>query len=430
MDDTPRRRRRPPQPPIEPQPEPAPEAPARRRRPPQPASQAQPVRKKQKKRKKKSTRRRRLNRLKRRVCRGAKRLAAAVGQGTVALLARTGRFLRRQMHSDALSPQQNAMASLAALAVVLMLIGGGGLLSWNAQTRRTERTNEELLSRYELGQQLAFSQKITPAPLEGSGLSDVVVMAPTATPAPTAAPTPADDQPTPRPTATPRPVYQTIGTQVRTALTPLYEINSDLVGWLSIPGVIDLPVVYRNNVYYETHDFYGREDKAGTLFLDKNHPLRSTTQNLLIHGHNMRDGTMFGRLLQYETNLSYVKDHGIIHFDTIYEEQTYVVFAVMIASFNSSSSRYFDYYTHATFASETEFTNYVYAVRARSLYSIPVDVRADDALLTLSTCLDDDRLVILARRLRDGHIIEQGTHKELLDKGGFYAKLYQSQFAQ
>lgn len=412
MDDTPRRRRRPPQPPIEPQPEPAPEAPARRRRPPQPASQAQPVRKKQKKRKKKSARRRRLNRLKRRVCRGAKRLAAAVGQGTVALLARTGRFLLRQMHSDALSPQQNAMASLAALAVVLMLIGGGGLLSWNAQTRRTERTNEELLSRYELGQQLAFSQKITPAPLEGSGLSDVVVMAPTATPAPTAAPTPADDQPTPRPTATPRPVYQTIGTQVRTALTPLYEINSDLVGWLSIPGVIDLPVVYRNNVYYETHDFYGREDKAGTLFLDKNHPLRSTTQNLLIHGHNMRDGTMFGRLLQYETNLSYVKDHGIIHFDTIYEEQTYVVFAVMIASFNSSSSRYFDFYTHATFASETEFTNYVYAVRARSLYSIPVDVRADDALLTLSTCLDDDRLVILARRLRDGET-EAGLRAQL-----------------
>ena len=412
MDDTPRRRRRLPQPPIEPQPEPAPEAPARRRRPPQPASQAQPVRKKQKKRKKKSARRRRLNRLKRRVCRGAKRLAAAVGQGTVALLARTGRFLRRQMHSDALSPQQNAMASLAALAVVLILIGGGGLLSWNAQTRRTERTNEELLSHYELGQQLAFSQKITPAPLEGSGLSDVVVMAPTATPAPTAAPTPADDQPTPRPTATPRPVYQTIGTQVRTALTPLYEINSDLVGWLSIPGVIDLPVVYRNNVYYETHDFYGREDKAGTLFLDKNHPLRPTTQNMLIHGHNMRDGTMFGRLLQYETNLSYVKDHGIIHFDTIYEEQTYVVFAVMIASFNSSSSRYFDFYTHATFASETEFTNYVYAVRARSLYSIPVDVRADDALLTLSTCLDDDRLVILARRLRDGET-EAGLRAQL-----------------
>ena len=184
------------------------------------------------------------------------------------------------------------------------------------------------------------------------------------------------------------------------------------LGWLSIPGVIDLPVVYRNNVYYETHDFYGREDKAGTLFLDKNHPLRSTTQNLLIHGHNMRDGTMFGRLLQYETNLSYVKDHGIIHFDTIYEEQTYVVFAVMIASFNSSSSRYFDFYTHATFASETEFTNYVYAVRARSLYSIPVDVRADDALLTLSTCLDDDRLVILARRLRDGET-EAGLRAQL-----------------
>ena len=49
---------------------------------------------------------------------------------------------------------------------------------------------------------------------------------------------------------------------------------------------------------------------------------------------------------------------------------------------------------------------------ARSLYSIPVDVRADDALLTLSTCLDDDRLVILARRLRDGET-EAGLRAQL-----------------
>jgi ATP-binding cassette subfamily B protein len=30
--------------------------------------------------------------------------------------------------------------------------------------------------------------------------------------------------------------------------------------------------------------------------------------------------------------------------------------------------------------------------------------------------------------MKDGHVIEQGDHKTLLQKGGFYAELYNSQF--
>ena len=44
----------------------------------------------------------------------------------------------------------------------------------------------------------------------------------------------------------------------------------------------------------------------------------------------------------------------------------------------------------------------------------------------LSTIKSADVILVM----RDGHIVEQGTHKELLGQGGFYAKLYQSQFAQ
>ena len=42
----------------------------------------------------------------------------------------------------------------------------------------------------------------------------------------------------------------------------------------------------------------------------------------------------------------------------------------------------------------------------------------------LSTIRDADVILVM----RDGHIVEQGNHESLLEKGGFYAQLYNSQF--
>ena len=44
----------------------------------------------------------------------------------------------------------------------------------------------------------------------------------------------------------------------------------------------------------------------------------------------------------------------------------------------------------------------------------------------LSTIKNSDLILVL----KDGDVIESGTHQELLDKGGFYAELYNSQFEQ
>ena len=43
----------------------------------------------------------------------------------------------------------------------------------------------------------------------------------------------------------------------------------------------------------------------------------------------------------------------------------------------------------------------------------------------LSTVQNADKILVM----NDGAIVESGKHEELLEKGGFYAKIYMSQFA-
>ena len=179
----------------------------------------------------------------------------------------------------------------------------------------------------------------------------------------------------------------------------LLDRNPDTVGWLDIDRTINCPVVYRDNAYYLNHDFDGAQSASGTLFLDENAPLTAGTQNLLIHGHSMYDGSMFGLLTHYRT-LSFLTKHLLVSFTTLWEKETYAVFAVLMVSSDVQDANYFNYFNHPAFESDADFDDYIQALRRRSMFDIPVDVRPDDALLTLSTCMDDDRLVLVARRQR------------------------------
>lgn len=218
--------------------------------------------------------------------------------------------------------------------------------------------------------------------------------------------------PTEEPAITPLPMgkrkYHHIGGDALPQMEALHKENRDIVGWLKIENVLDQPVVYRDNSYYLTRDFYKQKNAAGTIFLDVNHPFKEKTQNLLLHGHNMKDGTMFGRLLQYETDLNYVRWHPFVRFDTLWRQEEYVIFAVLRVSLDVRSKDFFNYFTHATFSSDAEFESYIRQLQLRSIYAIPIDVKPTDALLTMSTCLEDDRLVIVARRVREGE-----THMQL-----------------
>ncbi len=79
---------------------------------------------------------------------------------------------------------------------------------------------------------------------------------------------------------------------------PLMRRNQDVVGWLtySMFSEMDFAVVQRDNEYYIDRAFSGERNLAGTVFLDETNSIRPRDKNLILHGHNMKNGTMFGRL--------------------------------------------------------------------------------------------------------------------------------------
>jgi sortase B len=187
-------------------------------------------------------------------------------------------------------------------------------------------------------------------------------------------------------------------------LASLHEENPDLVGWLKIPDtILDYPVMWTagDNDYYLSHDFYGNESKSGLLVLDKRCSPDGSGMHLLIHGHNMKAGDMFGQLGDYVSEKFYLK-HRTILYDTLYEEREYEVMSVFRSSINENDTD-FKYYEYINFSSEDDFNIYYLNAKAASLYETGVFAVYGDELITLSTCeysKENGRLVVIGRRVR------------------------------
>ena len=276
-----------------------------------------------------------------------------------------------------------ALMGLLALVFIISLINITGYVVRSYQNRARQ---EELSTRHEeaarQAQALEADSAAAPPPVRQK---EVVPVPPT-------------ERPSSTPPA-PQTFFKVIGLTLA-SLKPFVKQNSDTVGWIKLEGLVDLPVVYRDNTYYLTRDFDRHHNACGAIFLDENTPIRSDSQNLKIYGHNMKDGSMFGRLLKYTGN-DYLRNHSSIAFDTRFESFTYIIFAVCRVSADGTNHKGLDFRGHASFADEADFNTYIDQVYEQSLYSRYLDVTYSDTLLNLVTCIDDDRLVLVARRQRD-----------------------------
>ena len=78
-----------------------------------------------------------------------------------------------------------------------------------------------------------------------------------------------------------------------------------LVAWIQIPGIgLDYPVVQgEDNEYYLYHTFQKENNKAGSIFLDYRNHDDFTDRRVILYGHNMKDGSMFSNLKQYQDSV-------------------------------------------------------------------------------------------------------------------------------
>lgn len=189
------------------------------------------------------------------------------------------------------------------------------------------------------------------------------------------------------------------------------EQNSDVKGILSYGNGTSLFIVQgADNAYYLDHDYLMKSSWTGAPFIDCHNTLEPRDTNLIIHGHNMKNGTMFSNLISFYDK-QYMNKFPIFTYATADEMEIYVPYAVVDVDVYEQSPNYFDILKW-NFASEQEFNEYVGYYVTNSAYELPVKAEYGDTLLTLSTCnykggsTGDGRLLICLRKLRADETVD------------------------
>jgi len=183
----------------------------------------------------------------------------------------------------------------------------------------------------------------------------------------------------------------------------IYIKNKSLIGWLKIDDtIIDYPVMQSPDPeYYLDHNFNQEPDKNGSIFMDPACDVLKPSTNLILYGHHMRSGNMFGDLTLYESK-DYMEKHSKIRFDTLYEKGVWQVMYVFQDSLKQDTEITFKYYQFIDANSAEEFASNMAAMAEMSLYDTGVTASYGDQLLTLSTCdnrEEDGRFVVVAKRV-------------------------------
>lgn len=178
----------------------------------------------------------------------------------------------------------------------------------------------------------------------------------------------------------------------------LKQANPDTIGWLKVPGTtIEYPVTKtNNNDYYLDHSFDKSENSCGWIFMDSSNSLDGLDDNMVIYGHNRKDGSMFGTLKNILTKeWQENPQNWKITFIMENEPSEYQVFSVYQIEKEG-------YYITTNFNTTTEYDSFLQKMKKRSIKDFGVNVSTEDSILTLSTCSGSQyRVVLHAKKMKE-----------------------------
>lgn len=181
----------------------------------------------------------------------------------------------------------------------------------------------------------------------------------------------------------------------------LFLQNPDMVGWLSVAGTtLNYPVMQTkdNPNYYLKHNFEKAYSDLGTPYIQEDCDIEQS-DNLIIYGHHIKGGKMFGALESYKDK-GFYEEHKTIQFDTLTQHGEYEIIAVFkTVAYSSESFRYYDF---VDAEDEEAFNTYVEKCKELALYDTGVTAEYGDRLITLSTCeysAQNGRLVVVAKKV-------------------------------
>ena len=179
----------------------------------------------------------------------------------------------------------------------------------------------------------------------------------------------------------------------------LKEQNSDIIAYLKVNGTnIDYIVVKgKDNSYYLKHNFNKEYNIAGWIFADYHNLFDESDRNIVIFGHNTKDGSMFGTLKNVlDKSWQENKENFEIILVTEKGQYKYQVFSTYQITPE-------DYYINTIYNNDNEFNEFLNKVKSRSNYNYNIEVNSNDKVLTLSSCIGDGkkRVVLHAKLIEN-----------------------------
>ena len=200
-------------------------------------------------------------------------------------------------------------------------------------------------------------------------------------------------------------------------LKPFYARNAELVGFITIDGIDDFgyPIVQTgNNEKYYRKNLDLKSSREGTAFVDYKVNLNADSQNILIHGHNNKNGLMFGPLEHYNAllyGLDLYKKAPVIKFYSLTEVKEFKVVGFIVANVKWADGPTFDF-TLTDLTDPDVFAAFKAEVEARTVVDTGYYMEYGDTIMTLHSCcyyFKDVRFLVIARELRPGEDTEVDT---------------------